>query len=1447
MDTARTIRIVIDANAAKAGAAQANAALNSIGNTARGTEGHLGAADAGMRRFAASTAGMGQSVRAANDNIVKGNNGILNMARSLGRATIAMAGLTALTSGVTALALALTGAADKAGQIEARLRNATNSTAAYAAANADVRRIANETRNDLVAVTTLYAKMAKNADTLKLSTAGVGLATRSFSMALKVGGATAQEAESSILQLGQAMGSGVLNGDEFKSLSENADVFIKMLAKSMDVPVAALKKLGAEGKITGEQIAKALTDPKIVADIEAQFGRIPVSFADVKTAVGNTLVEIAGALKEGLGIDASLAVMVAQIQTFATNARPIFVQLGQQIRQVFATIAPVFQTAFAVLGPVLGMVANNLGNIVKVGFAVAAGFGAIKAVELAGSMITTATNVAKLGAFMTGTTGITALFAGAMTMARTAVNGLTVAIAANPIGLIVTALTVGIALLFQFRDAIKMNSGEVGTLGDYARVVFSDIGKFLKGVADTASKVFASVVAFFRQHLSPVVSFAKKIFGDVNVSIFGVLQVVATVVGGVVGHFIGMGNMARSIFMSAVTAVAAGVVGIANAAITGVQQMINGAITGINGLIAMADAIPLVEIGYRMKPVELPRIAGPSMPTIGGVLGGAASAYMDGQRTGQAGRRYVDGLRGRANGVGRDREARAGSNQPPLDDNSSSNTNTNTTSGGAGGDGKGAADNAQRQADAIKEYWNGLEQARDAAGLLGGELERHNALLEYRKILGDGDLEKARALTDVETTRITNLLQETATRKALADLNQQNADLARAGNLLAEEGTLLGTMSVDRVKEEMGVRTTMGDLRARLARENVNMTNAELDAAVALHETLIRQNIERERANRLLEEQQKAGNDLLNRYNRAADPRAAALADRVKRDTQINAAVKGDDESEEAFRNRVRVALAGSAEEFADDLKDISRAWRQDMLGAVDQIAQALGGSLGDAISKFGKAWDAIMSSAEGDHSKSGLLGGISKLFGGADGKRNAFGQAIDGQAAKFTPQAIGQALKNPMDSLSSSFSEFSNIFKTGGMVKGLGAAFGAALQGANIGGAVAGVGKMLWSKFSSTGSQIGGGIGGAIFGPIGSVLGSIGGGILGGLFKKTAKATSGITLGANGELQISTSGNKAGQKEEAAKAGQSVVDGIMGIANRLGATLGGNPNVGIGKYKDTWKITTDGSAVGKKNGISFGSAEEAIRAAVQNLIQDGILQGLSSFSDRLLRSSSNLDSAVALAEGYEKLLKELGDLKDPLGSSIKDITTNLDKLLKGMIANGATAQELAKVDEYRRLKLDAILKDSLSGLNDFKRSLYGEGSGVSALNRLTSAQSEFAGMQRIVASGGSVNQDEFTRIGQEVFNLAREVYGTSSSQFQAIRAALIAATDGAITNVTKAFDDATVVAINQQTDAANQNAAVTNDLLRQQNELLRRIAGGGGYSANDGMVVNGRYIGAAL
>src|SRR5690606_37498811 len=102
------------------------------------------------------------------------------------------------------------------------------------------------------------------------------------------------------------------------------------------------------------------------------------------------------------------------------------------------------------------------------------------------------------------------------------------------------------------------------------------------------------------------------------------------------------------------------------------------------------------------------------------------------------------------------------------------------------------------------------------------------------------------------------------------------------------------------------------------------------------------------------------------------------------------------------------------------------------------------------------------------------------------------------------------------------------------------------------------------------------------------------------------------------------------------------------------------------------------------------------------------------------------------------------------VGSSINELTTNLERMAKQMKLAGATSDELAKVEEYKKLKLDQILKDQLGSVYDFRRELFGEGSGISALNRLTASQEEFSRMQAIIQNGGTVNQDDFTRTGQD-------------------------------------------------------------------------------------------------
>lgn len=97
--------------------------------------------------------------------------------------------------------------------------------------------------------------------------------------AFKVSGTSAEEASSAMYQLNQAMTSGKLQGDEFRSVMENAPILAQKIAESMGVSMGELKKLGSEGKITSDVIKKAVLGSS--ADIESKFKQMPITFATV--------------------------------------------------------------------------------------------------------------------------------------------------------------------------------------------------------------------------------------------------------------------------------------------------------------------------------------------------------------------------------------------------------------------------------------------------------------------------------------------------------------------------------------------------------------------------------------------------------------------------------------------------------------------------------------------------------------------------------------------------------------------------------------------------------------------------------------------------------------------------------------------------------------------------------------------------------------------------------------------------------------------------------------------------------------------------------------------------------------------------------------------------------------------------------------------------------------
>ena len=131
--------------------------------------------------------------------------------------------------------------------------------------------IAQRSRSSWESTATVYQKLAMNAKDVGLAQEDIGRLTETISKGIALSGATAAQADAAIMQLGQALGSGALRGDEFNSVMENGYGLMQLLAKGMNAPIGQLKSMAENGELTSEKVTKALLSMSEEAD--KQFGK----------------------------------------------------------------------------------------------------------------------------------------------------------------------------------------------------------------------------------------------------------------------------------------------------------------------------------------------------------------------------------------------------------------------------------------------------------------------------------------------------------------------------------------------------------------------------------------------------------------------------------------------------------------------------------------------------------------------------------------------------------------------------------------------------------------------------------------------------------------------------------------------------------------------------------------------------------------------------------------------------------------------------------------------------------------------------------------------------------------------------------------------------------------------------------------------------------------------
>lgn len=223
----------------------------------------------------------------------------------------------------------LAGVADQYQQISARIRLATGATGDYVAAQREVLAIAQRQGVALSTVAQLYTRVSNALRSSGTSQAEVLAVTEDVGRALRISGASGQEAASAMLQFSQALGAGVLRGEELNAILEAAPRLAQAIADGLAVPVGQLKQLGADGVLTSELVAKALRSQSRLLEQESRAlpDTIPQAWERLRNAVQRTV----GELDKALGVTPAIARAITAVANSATLATGPVDELAQRI------------------------------------------------------------------------------------------------------------------------------------------------------------------------------------------------------------------------------------------------------------------------------------------------------------------------------------------------------------------------------------------------------------------------------------------------------------------------------------------------------------------------------------------------------------------------------------------------------------------------------------------------------------------------------------------------------------------------------------------------------------------------------------------------------------------------------------------------------------------------------------------------------------------------------------------------------------------------------------------------------------------------------------------------------------------------------------------------------------------------------------------------------------
>lgn len=221
----------------------------------------------------------------------------------------------------------------------------------------ELNKLANDARVDLDAYSKLYIRTSAAIRDYGFEAGTAETVTSTLAKALKLGGAAASEQASVLLQFSQALQKGKLDGDEFRSVMENAGVVQELLASRLGVTKGRIIELAAAGKLQIKDLVGAMVDGS--AQVDRIFRQMPQTVDEAFAVLRNNFTQFIGQADQATGSSQALA---SAIVTISQNLDKIAVVAGAVLSSAAVRMAAFAAASVSVANP-LTLIAATIGGL----------------------------------------------------------------------------------------------------------------------------------------------------------------------------------------------------------------------------------------------------------------------------------------------------------------------------------------------------------------------------------------------------------------------------------------------------------------------------------------------------------------------------------------------------------------------------------------------------------------------------------------------------------------------------------------------------------------------------------------------------------------------------------------------------------------------------------------------------------------------------------------------------------------------------------------------------------------------------------------------------------------------------------------------------------------------------------------------------------------------------